>query len=67
MEKAEATSVALIIIGLLIILHHYILWQRIVDPSDVLHHESFEAVFITEGIALLINTHHNKTRRRIQK
>jgi len=62
MEKPETISVTLIIIGLLIILHHYVFWQRIADPSDILHHEFFEAIFFTAGATLLISNHYNKKR-----
>jgi len=62
MEKTEVISVALMIAGLLILLHHYIFWQRIADLKDMLHHEFFEAVFLTAGITLLISNHYNKRR-----
>jgi hypothetical protein len=55
MEKAKAIGVVLVIIGLIIILHHYILSRRIADINDMLHHEFFEAVFLTAGFTLLIN------------
>jgi hypothetical protein len=62
MEKTETISITLIIIGLLIILHHYSISQRIVDLNDILHHEFFEVVFLTAGITLLISNHYNKKR-----
>jgi hypothetical protein len=62
MEKTESISIILIIIGLLIPLHHYIILQRIADLNDILHHEFFEAVFLTAGITLLISNHYNKKR-----
>jgi len=62
MEKTETTSLAFIIAGLLILLHHCIFWQRIADLKDILHHEFFEAVFLTAGITLLISNHYNKRR-----
>jgi len=62
MEKAKVIGVTLIVIGLLIILHHYVLWQRIADSNDIMHHEFFEAVLLTAGITLLISTHYNKNR-----
>jgi len=62
MEKTETISITLIIIGLLIILHHYIISKRIVDLNDILHHELFEVVFLTVGITLLISNHYNKKR-----
>lgn len=57
MERAKVIGTALIIIGLLIILHHYILYQRIADTSDILHHEFFEAIFLTAGATLLIGSY----------
>lgn len=62
MEKAEIISIALITIGLLILLHHFILWQKIADLKDMLHHEFFEAILFTAGITLRISTHYNKKR-----
>jgi uncharacterized membrane protein YidH (DUF202 family) len=62
MEKTENINITLIIIGLLIMLHHYIFWQRIADLKDILHHEFFEVIFLTAGIALLISNHCNKKR-----
>jgi hypothetical protein len=62
MEKTDTISLALIIAALLILLHHYIFWQRIADLTDILHHEFFEAVFLTAGTTLLISNHYNKRR-----
>jgi hypothetical protein len=62
MEKTETIGIALITTGLLILLHHYIFWQRIADLEDILHHEFFEAVLLTAGITLLISNHYNKRR-----
>lgn len=62
MEKTEITSITLIIIALIILLHHYFSWQRIADLDDILHHEFFEAIFLTAGITLLISNHYNKKR-----
>jgi len=62
MEKTKTISITLIIIGLLILSHHYIFWQKIADLKDILHHEFFEAVFLTAGITLLISNHYNKRR-----
>jgi uncharacterized membrane protein YvbJ len=57
MEKRKAIGVALVIIGLIIVLHHYIFSRRIADINDMLHHEFFEAVFLTAGLTLLISTY----------
>ncbi len=64
MEKTEIIGITLITIGLFIVLHHLILWQKIADLKDMLHYEPFEAVLLTAGITLLISTRYNKKRRR---
>lgn len=56
MEKAKAIGVVLVVIGLIIIMHHYVISRRIADINDMLHREFFEAVFLTADLALLINT-----------
>jgi hypothetical protein len=63
MEKTKAISMTFIAIGLILLLHHYIFWQRIADPGDILHHEFFEAIFLTAGITLLVSCHHHTKRR----
>ena len=62
MEKTKTISITLIVIGLLIMLHHFVFWQRIADLKDMLHHEFFEAVFLTAGITLLISSHYSRKR-----
>lgn len=62
MEKVEVISTMLITIALLLLLHHYVFWQRLADLSDVMHHEFFEAIFMTAGITLLVSHQHNKRR-----
>ena len=57
MEKTRVAGIALIIIGLIFILHHYISWQRIADINDITNHEFLEAVFLTAGLTLLICTY----------
>jgi hypothetical protein len=64
MEKTEIIGITLITIGLFILLHHLILWQKIADLKDILHHELLEAVLLTAGITLLISARYNKKRRR---
>jgi len=56
MEKTNLVAIAFIIIGLIMILHHYISCQRIVDISGIANHEFFEAIFLTAGVTLLIST-----------
>jgi len=57
MKKTKAIGVSLIMIGLIIMLHHYIFSRRIADINDILHHEFFEAVFLTAGLTLLISAY----------
>ncbi|PMB74220.1 hypothetical protein C0199_00610 [Candidatus Bathyarchaeota archaeon] len=54
MDKTEVISAFLIAIGLLLIIHHLIFYQRLFDLADMLHHEFFEAIFFTAGVVLLI-------------
>jgi uncharacterized membrane protein YidH (DUF202 family) len=61
MDKTEAIGALLITVGLLLIVHHIIFWQRPFDVADMLHHEFFEAIFFTAGITLLVAT---RTKRR---
>ena len=63
MKTSKIIGIALVLIGLAIILHHYLLWQKIADLKDILHHEFFEAIFLTAGITLLISNRYQKTRR----
>ncbi|MEM0008264.1 MAG: hypothetical protein QXR89_08420 [Candidatus Bathyarchaeia archaeon] len=62
MDKTETIGAFLIVIGLLLIIHHMIFWQRPFDLADMLHHEFFEAIFFTAGVTLLIVTWSNKRR-----
>ncbi len=62
MEKRQFIGVILVLMGLLIMLHHFIFWERIADLDDILHHEFFEAVLLTAGITLLISNRFNKRR-----
>jgi uncharacterized membrane protein YidH (DUF202 family) len=62
MGKTEVIGAVLIAIGLLLVIHHIIFWQRPFDLADMLHHEFFEAIFFTAGITLLI-TAWSKRRR----
>ncbi len=62
MEETKTIAIALIIVGLIILLHHFIFWQRIADLKDVLHHEFFAAISLTAGITLLMTIRYNKGR-----
>jgi len=55
--KTKTIGITLIIIGVLIIIHHFITSGKPFDIQDMLHHEFFEAIFITAGITTLITSH----------
>jgi len=57
MDKAEFLSFFLIALGVSLVIHHVVFWQRPFDVNDVMHHEFFEAIFFTAGLTLLIATH----------
>ena len=63
MEKTKVVGLTFIIIGLALVLHHYIFWQRIADLKDMMHHEFFEAIFFTAGITLLISALSRRNKR----
>lgn len=54
MDKAEVFGLLLIALGFALIIHHVLFWQRPFDIADMMHHESFEAIFFTAGVTLLI-------------
>lgn len=54
MDKAYALSLFLIALGVLLVAHHLVFWQRPFDVADMMHHEFFEAIFFTAGLTLLI-------------
>ncbi|MEM3736409.1 MAG: hypothetical protein QXH40_07460 [Candidatus Bathyarchaeia archaeon] len=62
MDKTEAIGAFLIVIGLLLIIHHMIFWQKPFDFADMLHHEFFEAIFFTAGVTLLVVAWSNRRR-----
>ena len=57
--KTKTLGVIFILVGLLIILHHFIIGGRLFDIEDMLHHEFFEAILLTAGITILITAHSN--------
>jgi hypothetical protein len=57
--KTRISGIVFIIVGLLIILHHIVISGRLFDIQDILHHEFFEAIFLTAGITMLITIHNN--------
>jgi len=62
MDKAYALSLSLIALGVLLVLHHLIFWQRPFDLADIIHHEFIEAIFFTAGLTLLVDRHFSKRR-----
>jgi hypothetical protein len=56
MDKAEALSFFLIALGVFLVIHHVVFWQKPFDVNDIMHHEFFEAIFFTAGLTLLIAT-----------
>ena len=61
MEKTlRALGFVLVLLGLLSVLHHLVISGRLFDLEDVLHHEFFEAVFLTAGIVLLLTAKYHK-------
>ncbi|MBX5321877.1 MAG: hypothetical protein QHH12_06380 [Candidatus Bathyarchaeota archaeon] len=54
MDKAEVVGFFFIALGVALIVHHVLFWQRPFDIADMMHHEFFEAIFFTAGVTLLI-------------
>lgn len=54
-----------IVLGLILVIHHYIFWNKLFDVSDILHHEFFEAVFFTAGITLSLCRCTDKKKREV--
>ena len=57
MQKIDAKIAAgfgFVVVGLLIVLHHFLICGRFFDVGDILHHEFFEAIFFTAGLVLLL-------------
>jgi len=57
--KTKKLGIIFILVGLLIILHHFVISGRLFDVGDMLHHEFFEAIFLAAGITMLITSHNN--------
>jgi hypothetical protein len=57
MQKIDAKTAAglgFIVVGLLIVLHHFLICGRFFDLGDILHHEFFWAISFTAGLVLLL-------------
>ena len=51
--KQKIFAAILVLCGLVIVLHHFIVTGRLFDLRDILHHEFFAGVFLTAGLVLL--------------
>jgi hypothetical protein len=62
MDKFDARKLGFVfvLVGLLMVVHHIIISGRILDISDVLHHEFFEAIAFTAGLVLLWTSYSKK-------
>jgi len=58
--KARILGFVFVLVGLLILFHHFLISGRIFDLADILHHEFFEAVFFTAGLVLLLTSRDRK-------
>ena len=52
-DGKAAVGLGLVVVGLLIVLDHFLICGRLVDIDDILHHEFFWAIFFTAGLVLL--------------
>jgi hypothetical protein len=61
MEKTmRIVGFIFVLLGLLIVFHHFIISGRFFDLGDILHHEFFEAIFFTGGLELLLTAKLNR-------
>ena len=54
--KVDARAVVglgFVLVGLLIVIHHFLISGRLFDLRDILHHEFFWAISFTAGLTLL--------------
>ncbi|MEM2386290.1 MAG: hypothetical protein QXO67_04830, partial [Candidatus Bathyarchaeia archaeon] len=63
-DKGCTIGFLLLALGAMLIIHHVVLWQRLFDLTDILHHEFFEAILFTAGFTLLVSKHFSKNRKR---
>lgn len=45
-----------LLLGLLMLFHHFYITGRFFDLADILNHEFFEAILFTAGIVLLVSS-----------
>jgi len=53
-KQSRTLGILLVFSGLLIVFHHLFFTGRFFDLKDILHHEFFEAIFLTAGLILLL-------------
>ena len=58
MEKTKGMILGFVfvLLGLLSVIHHFLISGRLFDLGDMLHHEFIEAILFTTGIVLLLTT-----------
>jgi hypothetical protein len=52
-DVKAVVGLVFVIVGLLIVIHHFLICGRLFDLKDILHHEFFWAVAFTAGLTLL--------------
>ncbi len=61
MEKTfRVLGFGFVLLGLLGVLHHFMISGRFFDIGDIFHHEFFEAIFFTAGLVLLLTARLNR-------
>jgi len=58
--RQRALATAFILLGLIVVFHHFYFTGRFFDLKDILHHEFFEGVFFTAGLVLLAASFSNR-------
>jgi hypothetical protein len=59
-KRLRILAFIFILLGLLGVLHHFIITGRLFDLGDILHHEFFESIFLTAGLVLLLTAKPNQ-------
>ncbi|PVX27872.1 MAG: hypothetical protein CW716_00025 [Candidatus Bathyarchaeum sp.] len=54
LDARAVVGLGLVVVGLLIAIHHFLICGRLFDIDDILHHEFFWAIFFTAGLTLLL-------------
>ena len=58
--KSRILGFVFVLLGLLGVLHHFMISGRFFNLVDILHHEFFEAIFFTAGLVLLLTARLNR-------